>query len=302
MLCWLFHIKFNLHRTFSDMIGGYNRFEYSDASQLIVLQNFEDKFFVGATSAIMLMTDQKETCAKVTMSRFLQKHFVDRKDFPPITNCVDTDQIVVYKTYAGRSSYAFSISGLEFLCGSILGIAAAKNLDKLLTLIDDLKSNPPGKFTPFSPDEVVSQQQLSEAPEVTTQIDDGMDMTKEQYESLFEQYEEEISRLKEDILKKDIVIAVRQEIRKCLNPLKRSMSDEQSLTSNDKAGAFKMARLDPVASEIADIHELKTELAELKTELAQNRTDLAQFQNEVKSGMAEIQATLKSLFDILLPA
>lgn len=223
------------------MIGGYNRFEYSDVPQLVIMQNFEGKYFVGATSAIMLLTDQRETSAKTSMTKFLQKHFAGRKDFPSITNSDDTDKIVVYKTYAGRSSYAFSVSGLEFLTGSLFGLAVAKNFDKLLTLINDIKSGQQGKFTPSPPGEVVSQQEIQDTPEDAACLDDDQDMTKEQ----------------------------------CLNSRKRFFSGEPLLAPDEEANVFKMSRLDPVVSEIqTDLAGIKTDLAEMKADMCEIKTTL----------------------------
>ena len=128
------------------MSGGYNSVQCLGFPTLNVMQNHEGRYFVGSTSAIMLITGQKEVHASSTMTKFMAKHYPEPRSFRCIGDNMDgSEHIVQYKTAAGRSSYAFSVSGLEYLCTNLSGFAAFANRSQFLKLIEDFKRSLPYK-------------------------------------------------------------------------------------------------------------------------------------------------------------
>ena len=94
----------------------------------------------------MVVADQKENVAYITLSRFMKKHYPTSGAFPFVDQVIDDlEPICCFKTAAGRTSNAFSVAGLEHLCNNLPGIHASKNRAEFLGLIEDFKRSLPYK-------------------------------------------------------------------------------------------------------------------------------------------------------------
>ena len=306
---------------------------------LEVVKTRTGQFFIKATSAVMLITGQSEANAKVVMNRFIKNHYPDNSGFPSIEVVSQSDHIGQYKTASGRNSYAFSLVGLEYLCTHLPGAAAFANRAQFLALIEDFKRSLPHKRPHASsgegapnPKRAATEQgdggeaglnsvavvkkisgEVAKLPAAFTaavapfqkavlsgqkkaswenmKIRDGVSKVEQKATKIEKGVNGEMAAMRTKLLKYERSVAI-------LNETVREKEMMIEHLNADQRQADKEYRED-----ILRFRELiKTDIHELKAQVTQNRTDFAQFQNEVKSGMAEIQATLKSLFDLLLPA
>ena len=305
---------------------------------LEVIRTDNGKHFVKSTSAIMFITGKSESYAKTVLNRFLREHYAN---FYPsdVLDAQDHHHLCFFKTASGQKSYAFSLVGLEYLCTHLPGAAAFANRAQFLELIEDFKRSLPHKRPHASsgegapnpkraatekgndgeagPHSVAVVKQISgevaKLPAAFTaavapfqkavlsgqkkaswenmKIRDGVSKVEQKATKIEKGVNGEMAAMRTKLLKYERSVAI-------LNETVREKETMIEHLNADQRQADKEYRED-----ILRFRELiKTDIHELKAQVTQNRTDFAQFQNEVKSGMAEIQATLKSLFDLLLPA
>ena len=306
---------------------------------LEIIKTSSGTYFIKATSAIMLITGQTENNAKSIMTKFIKNQYPDNPGFPSIEVVSPSDHIGQYKTACGRNSYAFSLVGLEYLCTHLPGAAAFANRAQFLALIEDFKRSLPHKRPHASsgegapnPKRAATEQgddgeaglnsvavvkkisgEVAKLPAAFTaavapfqqavlsgqkkaswenmKIRDGVSKVEQKATKIEKGVNGEMAAMRTKLLKYERSVAI-------LNETVREKETKIEHLYEEQRQADKDYRED-----VRRFRELiKTDIHELKAQVTQNRTDLAQFQNEVKSGMAEIQTTLKSLVDLLLPA
>ena len=343
------------------MFGGYNFLECPAYPMLSIMQNYEGKICVKAKDTIMFYTGQQDAAAGTTLSRYLQKHYPEPRKFPQIVDSItDSDHIILYKTPSGQTSYAFSISGLEFLSGSLSGTIACQNHDRILKLIDHLKTLMPIKskdspcpnVVPVTRDDEKSRDISDEecarkCAENEKKMDDLLDCIKTQ---AIQEYIRDDSRkrrysattddastlISSDGVEIEQLKTAANKVRKTLDDLKTTMSNTDddmefsNLVSRYRVYAVEYYLLsqritgmsrnlsstleDTVKTgfdETQQMHaasfiELQVEIRKTQqkreAEIAEIKASLAEIQaTQVKHGtcLADIQATLKSLVDML---
>ena len=144
---------------------------------LQVVKTIDGKYFVGAKSAVQLMTGHSSDSVGVKLTNFIKEHYSHVHTFPSIAESDDSTHLCWYKSASGQKAYAFSVAGLEYLCARITGAAASENRFKFMELIQEFKRSLPHKRPHASsgddtPDPKRAANDLVNP--LTTKGDDGM--------------------------------------------------------------------------------------------------------------------------------
>ena len=343
------------------MFGGYNILESPAFPMLSIMKNYEGKVFVKAKEIIMFYTGQQEAAAGSTLSRYLQKNYPEPRKFPQIVDSIkDSDHIILFKTPSGQTSYAFTVSGLEFLSESLSGLVACQNRDRILTLIDYLKTllstetkdPPPPEAVPVTQDDdkyrdISDEECARKCAENEKKMDDLLDCIKTQ--AIQEYIRDDSRKRRYSSITNDVSTPIPSDgaeieqlktavnkVKTTLDDLRKTMVDTdddtefQNLVSRYRVYAVEYYLLsqritamsrnlnstleDTVKTgfdETQQMHaasfiELQIEIRKTQqkreAEIAELKASIAEIQaTQAKHGtcLADIQATLKSLVDML---
>ena len=123
------------------MANAYDLVHCPQFPLLKVIKTHNGNIFVGAKSAVQVLSGQSEDSAGVKLSMYIKLHypthvFVDVTD-PKANN----EHVCWYKVQSGQNSYAFSVAGLEHLCKNLPGFVAFQKRTAFLELIEDFKNS-----------------------------------------------------------------------------------------------------------------------------------------------------------------
>ena len=139
--CLLFKLLLTLIPFCLQMAYAYDLVHYPQFPSLKVIKTHTGNIFVGAKSAVQVLSGQSEDSASVKLSMYIRLHypshvFVDVNDPAAATN-----HVCWYKVQSGQSAYAFSVAGLENLCKNLPGFVSFKKKSEFMELIEEFKNS-----------------------------------------------------------------------------------------------------------------------------------------------------------------
>ena len=127
------------------MANAYDLVHCPQFPSLKVIKTCDGNIFVGAKSAVQVLSGQSEDSASVKLSMYIKLHYPGHVFVDVTEPAASTEHVCWYKVQSGQNSYAFSVAGLEHLCKNLPGFVAFQKKTVFLELIEEFKRSLPHK-------------------------------------------------------------------------------------------------------------------------------------------------------------